>query len=141
MNVHLLQTCSCHNCCEEIPFHGVAIVQVTLQTVTEHIIRNGLFTTLENALGGFNLWAQSMNMPHLTWGNSTPNTKRMRCSGCGKQFLSLWCSAQVRLFDHNSLVVYLEHPCAGNAVDAAVRLMPYMCDIFSELIPLEECTF
>ena len=123
MDVHLLQTCSCHNCCEEILFHGVAIVQVTLQSVTEHIIRNGLHNTYENALRCVNLWAQTMNMPHLTRGNGTINTRRMKCSGCGKQFLSFWLNQQVRLFDHNSLVVYLEHPCAGKAVDAAVRFL------------------
>ena len=88
-------------------------MQVTRESVTQFTIRNGIFDTFDDAKKCCNLLAQQEERPHLTNGNPQEKTKRVKCSGCSKNFMSFSCKENkpVRLYNHEFLEKYLNHPC------------------------------
>ena len=96
--------------CYPVGTNAQVPVQVTRESVTHFTISNGIFDTFDDALECCNLLAQQQNYPRLTKGNCP----RVRCSGCRKNFMSFLCEKNepVRLYNHEALAAYLEHPCS-----------------------------
>ena len=85
--------------------------------MTQFTIRNGIFDTFKDAKKCCNLLAQQENRRHLTNGNPQGETKRVKCSGCSKNFMtfSFEENGPVRLYNHEFLEKYLNHRCIDSA--------------------------
>ncbi len=92
--------------------------EVTLDTITKSTISNAIFPTFEVALECSNLLAKQENLPNVTKGNGQGNSKRAKCSGCSKQFMTFSICEPTRLLDCKSLGKFLssvDHPCRGDS--------------------------
>ncbi len=103
-NVFDGQNCRCLKCYPSCD--NALLVRVT-PAIT---LCNDIFKSFEDAMKCCNLLAQQQNLPRLHEGNKQHNAKRVKCSGCKKQFMT-FKNEPVRLLNHNSLVAYLEHSC------------------------------
>ena len=99
--------------CYPVGTNAQVPVQVTRESVTHFTISNGIFDTFDDALECCNLLAQQQNRSRLTRGYHNGRSRRVRCSGCGRQHMSFWCKENepVRLLNHEVLERYLNHPC------------------------------
>ena len=96
---------------------------VTVTTVSEVTIKNGIFTSFDDAHTCCSLLADQEGFPKLTKGNAQRNKKtnaecpRLMCSKCKSQFMSFKRitnnagNPEYRLLTCSSLEDYLKHSC------------------------------
>lgn len=110
--------CMCLTCAPTINAVPIVPTEVTLDTITKSTISNAIFSTFEVALECSNLLAKQENLPNVTKGNGQGNSKRVKCSGCSKQFMTFSICEPTRLLDCKSLGKFLssvDHPCRGDS--------------------------
>ena len=82
--------CQCLKC-YPVGANAQVPVQVTRESVTQLTIRNGIFDTFDDAKKCCNLLAQQQKRPYITNGNSQGRSRRVKCSGCKKRFMTFSC--------------------------------------------------